>query len=199
MTLRQWDFWCGLSSASQRRTSLLTSTYGGMEESTSRNSFTAGRMKKFNGHWSLKKWCYSSKQVRFSSPIKLPSLTVKKSHVLGILAIKLGSFSCPLQDHRPASKAQTLSSISVIPSSRVFGNLRHHSNFNFNTQNPTIKCSSSLHRPKRESVTPPFQLPRTPRPSTQKRGDNLPLSMNLRERSSTAETRICYSRVSGKD
>jgi hypothetical protein len=100
-----------------------------------------------------KKRCSSSKQVRFSSPTKLPSLTVKKSPTLGVSAIKLASFSYPLQDRRHASTAHSPPSSSVIPASRVIDNLRHDLNLKF--QNPTVKPTSSLHRPKRELVTPP--------------------------------------------
>jgi hypothetical protein len=107
------------------------------------------------GQWTLvtKKRCSSSKQVRFSSPTKLPSLTVKKSPTLGVSAIKLASFSYPLQDRRHASTTHSPPSSSVIPASRVIDNLRHDLNLKF--QNPTVKSTSSLRRPKRELVTPP--------------------------------------------
>jgi hypothetical protein len=114
------------------------------------------------GQWTLvtKKWCSSSKQVRFSSPTKLPSLTVKKSPTLGVSAIKLASFSYPLQDRRHASTAHSPPSSSVIPASRVIDNLRHDLNLKF--QNPTVKSTSSLRRPKRELVTPPPPPPNCP-------------------------------------
>jgi hypothetical protein len=82
------------------------------------------------------KKCGKAKQIRFSSPIKLPSSMVKSSPSLLPQAIKFGAFSCDLKGQSSVNSSPA----EAVHVFRVFGKLK---NYLFQNSNSQLSICSS--------------------------------------------------------
>jgi hypothetical protein len=138
--------------------------------------------------WTLvtkKKKGSKSKHVSFSSPIKLPSPVPKKSPVIGPQAIKLGSFSCLLQD-----QGKLPSSSSAIPVSRVFGSLKRQLGSNLKSVS-NLDSHAQRVTANSQTFTAPPNMQSQPRPSNHNARAIEQRPRNLATGSPAATVEIC--------